>query len=110
MQNRIEDFPGLIAQLECMFSEMCSDITVALRDTDEEYAALREQRKALAERFPFIDPLLEGSEVRSLNADEHAGLKEYLDLTTEMEYHERLNIYYAGHRDCFAYLRKIGAI
>ena len=105
-----EDFPGLVAQIESAFKEMDSGFTVALRDSDEDYAALRKHKMEISDRFPFIEPFLEGDDAQSLGADAYAGLKEYLSIYTEMEYRERLNLYYAGHRDCFAYLRRIGII
>jgi len=105
-----EIFSGLIAQLEDRFEEMDSDFSIALPESNAEYAALMERREKLQERFPFIESALEGTGALSLTAEEHAGLVEYLNLTNEMENHERLNLYYAGHRDCFAYLRKIRVI
>ncbi|MCL2544478.1 MAG: hypothetical protein FWE77_01020 [Clostridia bacterium] len=102
--------PGLFAQLEDMFGEMSSNLTVALRDSDEAYAAMRKHRRALAEKFPFIEPMLEEGSGLPLRIEEHAGLQEYLSVTIQMEYRERLNLYYAGHRDCFAYLRGIGVL
>lgn len=60
----------LAALLEERFETMDSDITVALPERDEKYAAL----------------------------------VEYIRVTDEAENRERLNLYLAGHRDCFAYL------
>jgi len=101
---------GLFAQLEDMFEEINSNLTVALQGSDEEYAAMQKDRKELAEKFPFIEPMLEDGDGLSLSAEEHAGLQEYLFATIAMEYRERLNLYYAGHRDCLAYLRRISMI
>ena len=105
-----EAAPGLFAQLENMFGEMNSNLSVALQDSDEEYSAMQKDRKELAERFPFIEPMLEDGDGLSLSTEEHAGLQEYLIATIAMEYRERLNLYYAGHRDCFIYLRRIGVL
>ena len=105
-----EIFTGLVAQLEDRFQEMDSGLSTALLETDATYTEIAEHRKELGKRFPFIESVLEGTGAVSLNAEEHAGLVEYLEITNEMENRERLNLYYAGHRDCFAYLRKIGVI
>ncbi|MCL2544289.1 MAG: hypothetical protein FWE77_00060 [Clostridia bacterium] len=110
MHTKNEAFLGLFAQLEDMFGEIDSNLTVALRNSDAEYAALQKYQRELAERFPFIERMLEGRDVLSLSAEEHAGLQEYRGVTHQIESCERLNLYYAGHRDCFAYLRKIGVI
>ena len=105
-----EIFSGLVAQLEDRFQEMDSDLTTALVDTDEEYAVMRKRTMELEEEFPFIESVMEGKGTVSLNAEQHAGLVEYLHIVNKMEDCERLNLYYAGHRDCFAYLKKIGLI
>ena len=105
-----EIFSGLVAHIDDDFQAMESDITTALKETDEEYAALSKQQSVLQHRFPFIESALEGNGALNLSAEEHAGLVEYLSVTNEMENRERLNLYYAGHRDCFAYLKKIGVI
>jgi hypothetical protein len=105
-----EIFSGLVAQLEDRFQEMDSDISTALLDTDEEYVALRKRQTELEERFPFIETAMEGKGSLSLTAIEHAGLVEYLGVSNEIENRERLNLYYAGHRDCFAYLKRIGLL
>jgi hypothetical protein len=102
-------FSGLVTQLEERFQEMDSDITTALLDSDEGYAALRRQLGALEQRFP-IEKWLEGAGALTLTVEEHAGLVEYMRVTDEAENRERLNLYYAGHRDCFAYLKRIGLL
>lgn len=105
-----EIFSGLVAHIEEDFQEMDSEITTALKETDEEYVALCKHQSELEQRFPFIESALEGKGALNLSAEEHTGLVEYLSVTNEMENRERLNLYYAGHRDCFAYLKKIGVI
>jgi hypothetical protein len=98
---------GLSAHLEERFDEMDSDITISLLESDAEYKALRERLEELEQRFPFIESVLDGEGAVRLTAEEHAGLVEYIRVADEAENRERLNLYYAGHRDCFSYLRKI---
>jgi hypothetical protein len=92
------------------FMEIDSVVTVALRKNDEGYAALRERKKELETRFPFIEPLLEGTAASGLSKDELTGLAEHAAVSFEMERRERLSLYLAGHRDCLAYLKRIGAL
>ena len=108
MLKKIEDFPGLIALLEEMFGEICSNLHIAMRDRDKEYALLVKRCGDLSGRF--IEIALEGKGPLSLSAEEHGRLVEYLNLKNEMEEREQLNIYYAGHRDCVGYLSRIGLI
>ncbi len=103
-------FAGMVENLEASFQEIASGVTAALQDTDAEYAALSRKRLELQGRFPCIGAALEGEGAVSMTAAEHAGLLEYLGVAGDMENIERLRLYYAGHKDCFAYLKKIGAI
>jgi hypothetical protein len=105
-----EIFSRLVAHIEDDFQAMDSKITIALRYTNEEYIRLSRRQTELEKRFPFIESALEGEGALNLTAEEHAGLVEYLGVRDEMENLERLNLYYAGHRDGFAYLKKIGVI
>ena len=110
MYTKNETFSGLFAQFEDMFGEIDSNLTTALRDSDEEYATMRSNRRELAQRFSFIEPMLEGDDGLSLSAEKLAALQEYYSMSIQIESRERLNLYYAGHRHCFAYLHKIGVI
>ena len=108
MQNDI--FSRLLEQLEDRFLEIDSDLTVALQEHDEEYARLKARQAELERQFPFIESVLDGEGEVHLTAEEHAGLVEYMRVTDDAENRERLNLYYAGHRSCLAYLKKIGAV
>jgi hypothetical protein len=92
------------------FLELESETVTALRKGDEGYAALVKRKKELEERFPFIESVLEGASPVGLSEDEHAGLSEHTDVSFKMESIERRSFYLAGHRDCLAYLRRIGAL
>ena len=108
MHEKTEDFTGLIPLLEEMFWEMCGNLHIALCDSDKEYATLAKRRADLSARF--IEIALAGEGPLSLSAEEHAQMVEYLKVKDEIEERERLNIYFAGHRDCIDYLRKIGLL
>lgn len=102
-------FGKLVDQLEEQFEEMDSDITTALLESNVEYAALRKRLGELEEQYA-IEAWLEGDGALSLSADDHAALVEYTQLTFQSESMERLNLYLAGHRDCFGYLKRIGLL
>jgi biopolymer transport protein ExbD len=103
-----EVFSGLVALPPERFQEMDSDITVKLADSDTEYAALKVRLDELERQLPFIEKVLEGKDELHLTAEQHAGFAEYMRVTNEAENIERMNLYLAGHRDCFAYLKRIG--
>ncbi|GHV06508.1 hypothetical protein FACS1894217_05320 [Clostridia bacterium] len=108
MKNEV--FSGLVALLEERFQEMDSDITVKLADSDMEYAALKARIDELERQFPFIEKVLEGKDELRLTSEQHAGFAEYMRVTNEAENIERMNLYLSGHRDCFAYLKRIGLL
>jgi hypothetical protein len=101
---------SLPEHIDELFSAMDSQIVVALRESDEEYAALAREKDEAVRDFPQIEQWLEGSGALTLTAEEHAGLARHTLLTAKAEDMERRAIYYAGHRDCIAWLRKIGAL
>jgi hypothetical protein len=71
---------------------------------------LQARLKKLERQFPFIESVLDGEGAVGLTAEEHSGLVDYIRTTDEVENRERLNLYLAGHRDCFAYLKRIGLL
>jgi len=100
----------LVQRIEDAFPEIDSDISTDLFKTDNEYAALRQEADRLQQAHPVIERALEGEGEISLTAEEHAALVQYIGLQKDMEENERRHIYFRGHTDNFAYLKKIGAI
>ncbi|MDR3164994.1 MAG: hypothetical protein LBU13_05400 [Synergistaceae bacterium] len=91
------------------FSEIDSDI-IGLRETDENYSAMWQDILNLQEEYPIIKTLFNNDGNITLSADEHKVFLRYFDLKYRTENIERLHIYFQGHTDCFAYLKRIGAI
>jgi hypothetical protein len=100
----------LVARIGDTFPEIDGGVAVGLRKTDKNYAALWRETLKLQEDYPAIVKAFEGRGGVSLNADERHALLRYLDLKRMMEDAERLHIYFRGHTDGFAYLKRIGAI
>ena len=91
------------------FGEIENDITVDLRKSNEEYYSLFQSIADLKAKNPFIQKVIEGAGGLPLSAEEHEVLANYFRLQFRLESMEREHIYFRGHTDCFAYLKKIGA-
>ena len=85
------------------FSEIDSDIVMDLAAASPEYTELKAQMDLV------IGALLEGKGELSFTAEEHEALKEFIRLYMRADNMEREHIYFRGHADGFAYLKKIGA-
>ena len=107
MSDTYFDLPS---RLEDAFSDIESDIIMDLRDNNEEYAALHDKISGMKQQHTFIDKVMNGSGEIHLTEEEHAALAEYLHLLFKLADMERLQIYFRGHTDAFAYLKKINAI
>ncbi|MCL2153876.1 MAG: hypothetical protein FWH57_13180 [Oscillospiraceae bacterium] len=101
---------NLAERLDDVFEEIDSDTCTDLRKNDGEYAEMWHEAIRLKQEFSVIEEVTEGSGALSLSAEEHNALIRYLALSNSMENAERKQIYFRGHMDCYAYLKKIGAI
>ena len=104
------EYYNLAERIEDAFSEIDSDVCADIRDTDSEYRKKWDESGELQKAFPVIGKVTEGDGEISLSADEHEALIRYLSLKNDMENMERKQIYFRGHSDNFAYLKKIGAV
>lgn len=107
MKKTYFDLPERIRK---SFSEIDSDIVTELRASSAEYAELMQQVSDLKKRSPFIDKVLEDDGEITLSVVQHDELVHYLSLCTRMEELERLHIYFRGHTDAYAYLKRIGVL
>lgn len=110
MNEGHDNYYNLVKRVEDAFVEIDSDFIVDLFKSNSEYASLRQKADRLLTDFPIIDNVLEDNEAISLSAAEHEALAQYFALKQKMEDAERCHIYFRGHTDNFAYLKKIGAI
>lgn len=100
----------LASRLEDAFPEIDSDIVTDLRENNEDYADLQQQISDLQQQYPFIMEVMEGSGEIHLSAEEHDAFTQFLRLRRKLDDMEREQLYFRGHTDAIAYLRKIKAL
>lgn len=100
----------LPSRLENGFSEIERDIIIDLQESNEGYADLKSKVSKLKRQNSFINKVVEGCSEIHLTVEEHATLKKYFQLEFKLDDMERLQIYFRGHTDAFAYLKRINAI
>ena len=105
-----ETYLDLPSRLEDAFPEIDNDITMELRNKNEEYAELLLKISDLKQKAPFLSDLLDGRGEIRLTDEEHAAFTQYLHLVRQRDDMERQQIYFRGHTDVVAYLRRIKAI
>jgi len=103
-------FINLPQRIEGNYPELENDMLLELRKKDKDYEQIHEQFYAMEERYPSIMKILEGKGRIFLTEEEHAALLEYLALYRKMDEKERIHIYFRGHTDALAYLKKTGMV
>ena len=106
-------YDNLVERIEMVFCEIDSEICVDLREHNSEYIEMWQEVKKLQKEFPVIAKITENSTddiISSLSVEECRALARCLELNMKMEDIERMEIYFRGHADCFAYLKKIGLV
>ena len=101
-----DSYFDLPSRIEDAFAEIDSDIVMDLLNTDEDYAALSDHMDKLKTQYPIIDEMNEGSGEICMTSEEHRAYVDYLNLARQMEDMERQHIYFRGHTDAVAYLKK----
>lgn len=110
MNAATEGYSDLVQRIEDGFMEIDNDILVDLRKQDEGYLELCRQIGDMERDYPFILNVTEGEGNISLTEEEHRVLVEYFRLNLKKDNMERKQIYFRGHTDGYAYLKKIGAV
>ena len=104
-----DQYIPMIERISEEYDESDSNMVLELADTDQGYAALKQQMSEFKHQYPFIEKLLEGDGEIRLSAQEHEILNQYFRLYFRADNMERKHIYFRGHTDCFSYLEKIAA-
>ena len=110
MNAATKEYSDLVQRIEDGFMEIDNDILVDLRKQDEGYLELCRQIGDMERDYPFILNVTEGEGNISLTEEEHRVLVEYFRLNLKKDNMERKQIYFRGHTDGYAYLKKIGAV
>lgn len=100
----------LASRLEEAFPEIDSDIMTDLRENSEDYADLQQRISYMKQQYPIIMEVMEGNGEIHLSAEEHDAFTQFLRLHRKLDDMEREQLYFRGHTDAIAYLRKIKAI
>lgn len=108
MSAATEEYNDLVKRMEHGFMEIDNDIIVDLRKQDDSYLAFCKQIGDMERDYPFILNVTE--EEISLTAEEHKVLVEYFRFSLKKDNIERKQIYFQGHTDGYAYLKKIGVV
>ena len=108
MKNEL--FTDLPKRIEEDYPELENDMLLELRQKDKDYEQIHEQFYDMEEQYPFILEVLESKGNVSLTEEEHAILLEYLAMYRKMDEKERIHIYFRGHTDALAYLKKTGMV
>ncbi|MCU6711502.1 hypothetical protein M6D81_22655 [Paenibacillus sp. J5C_2022] len=96
-------------QLETIFDEIENEVTRLLR-IRESYLSLVHKRVEIQTQYPFIQSIFEGNAMIFSSDNEHRAWLDVKQTYDETERMERMALYFQGHADCYAYLRKIGAL
>lgn len=105
-----ETYLDLPTRLEEEFPEIDNNIVMNLQDSSDAYSELHQQISDLKQQNPFLTKLMQGSGEIQLTAEEHAIFVQYLRLMRQRDDMERQQLYFRGHTDAVAYLKKIKAI
>ena len=81
-----------------------------LRENNEEYTEIHQQIAELKRQFSCIAQVMDNQDELHLTAEEHTAFAKYLRLLRKLEDMEHLQLYFRGHTDAVAYLKKIKAI
>lgn len=102
---------NLVKRVEELFGEIDNDIAInLLHSNNDEYSKLYYRRIEILQQYPSVKLAVDGEGGVSLNEDDHKALIEYLRVKEQIDCMERMQIYFQGHTDCIAYLKKIGAL
>ena len=105
-----DTYIDFVTRLEDAFPEIDSDIVMSLRESNEEYAVIYEKISDIKKQFPVIAKVMEGTGEIHMTAEEHAAFIQCHHLLQKLDDMERMELYFHGHADAVAFLKRIKAI
>lgn len=96
--------------LQCLMGDIDTSIVINLRKEDEHYVSLKKELRELLDQHTAVAELLNGQKGVNLTAEEQEKFHEYMVIRAEIENRERELFYYYGHKHCYEYMRRIGAV
>lgn len=105
-----DTYYNLASRLEDSFHEIENDALIELGESNADYADLQKQLFQIKGENPFINALIESDYEQELSSAQCAALGKFIDLYMRLEELERKHLYFRGHTDAFAYLKKISVI
>lgn len=96
-------------RLEQGFDDLEDEITRRLR-REEVYMKWVQERVAIQVKHPFIKGIMDGDAGVFPSEEDYQAWQEVQKTLDETVRMERMAIYWQGHADCYAYLRKMGAL
>lgn len=103
-------FGNLVQKIEENYMTIDDAILEDLKQQNKEYEQVCRRGIEMENQYPFLQKLLIGQGKMILSAEEHKILKEYIGIFFRKDNMERGYIYFRGHIDGYAYLKKIGVI
>ena len=107
MEKTFMDLPTRLAN---DFQEIDNDTVMDLRHNNADYQDICKQVLKIQEEHPFVAKVLENPGEVHLTVEEHEILLAYLEVILHRENMERQHLYFRGHTDALAYLKKMKAI
>ena len=105
-----DTYYDLASRLEDTFHEIENDALIELRESNADYVELQKQLFQIKGENPFINALIEGDYEQELSSAQCSALGKFIDMYMRLEELERKHLYFRGHTDAFAYLKRINLI
>ncbi|MBQ9024382.1 MAG: hypothetical protein IJ105_04095 [Bacilli bacterium] len=105
----MEEFDELFFKDYCDESlvEFIADQSIILKNKDNEYSRLLNERKNITENNDNIRKFIESDEIVDLTKEDLQQLYNFLELTTDIEEELEKEIFYIGMREAFYLFKKL---
>lgn len=107
-----EYYDDILELIDSNFNGIYSSVEIELRENDGEYLKITKEMKRILADTPAITDVAEGSSdgVAALSIDDAKALTAYIRLASRRDMIQSRAMYYRGHKDNYAYLKRLGAV